>query len=571
MDRACDVILMLCRTFAGPFGSIGVAGSLAPNVSCFLKSVDVCRCALDQLSPRIDKSTHNENGSPDYNEITTSGTEPFFRFVFSHLFAFHERCWDGGWSFLFYTASLWSNVQRAGIPRRRVSASLLEVRRWLDELFASPVGCCCKLTIDGIDALVASTLHVDWIGMQPQEKDHLRRLVRQALACALHGDVTMPNALRYASYCSTSTPMPALRSTVVKGMLIDWQLPLEAELLMQSSSSRSGAVLLFSCDLRHEECEEDLLRACSAHNVSIVASQRTIDRHLRHALFLNKVLCFERLSIRYASAVESTAGCKVLQSVALLHSFSAVELQSCVGAVTVERFFLGSKEGMRLVGGAASPIHTVVLCAANPAFCNALEGEVKACVRVLCNVLRDGQVVPGGGGFEVFVEQYLGARLAFCDAATSKRLGTLVELMRLTLKNFVHVVCLRGLDYAERETAYLSLCDKCREATNFFAVAANVMQRKPSTCEAPQPAKPRERTGEGVRSANAQPTDIMYGWSAHSGRSAIVLTAQQRADASASSAREISSAVLIDNAACKTQALLEAVGVCSSLLRVRGA
>ena len=497
MDAGFDLALQFAVRCSGP-GAVGVLlNSLAPTGALQLHSTEVCSAVLQQLRP----SLHEDVGLPD---TMRRQHNPFFRWIMESAASQGRTMEDCGWDLITFAALLRRSLRYADLLRSEKTRSLtaehlLTIRRWIEDATQPPspedkrpwIG---VLSSSHYRQLAIDGMKVSWTTLTELDALHVAKIVLTAFYHCVD-DTTKtayPGRIRYAL---ANAPFDQTR--LVPGIFLEWQMPLEGQLLLPRSSfwphDENGErqdlkVLLFSCSLEADSVTARLVvGSVRRFGVKLVASQRTIHPLLRERLYKLEVIAVERLSIQHINTFSVACGAAVYATVVQLdrdRERIGVNLGRLQG---LREVVIGSTRMLHLQSPVSRDVSTVVVSCPVPSHTQAFATTVRRTIRRLCLVFGDPFVVSGGGGFEMFLSQYLLHRWSLLPLQQRVPLAATLQAFRDALQAYVRTIIIQRKDGQDTpEDAVDRFKAEMNRSSNFFQIVSVAKKdREPFSCAPP--------------------------------------------------------------------------------------
>ena len=426
LEDVCEALHHLSSEAYGPCGRLLCVHSPLPT--CSKGSGSVCD-DIARLAPK---------NSP--------WRSPVARLLLQQVTTHSRQYGDGGWGLLLLATGLVLHTRRhlGAVPRPYIEWGLEMSLRWAlefleDDNNPTRVPLCFAETEDLLGLVAAVMGSHPLLELPPEAKAHV---YSEILLTFLHtlpsGDGPAPSArIQQCLQAAPDVLSPLSHSKVVEGVLVDWDLPLEAALLLPSwrAAAPSAAdsvhrVLLFDVCLqptagselvplvpearRRGNGAEDwcmrFVEQVKALGVKVLLSQKTIHPTLRLQLLHSSILPLERLSIRHMAAVRDLTGCTVVSDVHPPRNADVLGTLTSIGEQTI-----ASKRFIHLCN-TTKPTYTLFLVGDTRQILNAMEQAALRTLTVLRSAASQASApsgafgLAGAGAFELHLGEYVSAR-----------------------------------------------------------------------------------------------------------------------------------------------------------------
>jgi hypothetical protein len=439
MQDAAGLLLQIAEHAGGPSSyPFFIAGLSSASPQHSQKCSAVLQQVLQRLCPSIDSLATVDAA------LSGASTNYCFRWLVTSLAAAAASQTDGGWGMVFICCKLIERVLQdfPFSPHIRLHLAQSRTVREISGAFFQLADEARRIIAPGACSSIPLSLHriqntssfvellinhmrlgSTVVSVSREEEEHVAALLVDCVVKTSnrHGHLN-PHKLRMATILSGQM-QPLLGSRVLDGIVIDWSLPLEAQVMQACGRLPvTGPCVVFESDLSwHEQDRWDenpdvdrasvveLLLSAVPGGVAFVMSQRTIDPRIREALAERcGAVAVERLSIRHIDAVCAATGSSLLHSPADLADRLRRGSGSGVGFVESLSAMEGSPDGRRqfmVLRSRAAPdsssVVTLLLRVSSPAVVENVECKVKSGFRVMCSLLAHGAwLVNGNGSFE---------------------------------------------------------------------------------------------------------------------------------------------------------------------------
>ena len=448
MIDAARVLLRITEHATGPNPGPFFLAGLSASPSLAQKCGIVLQQVLQRLCPSIDALSAVDDA------LRNKETNYCFRWLATRLATFAAANDDCGWSTVYISCKLIERVAQefpaaqcrsditAARTVREIANDFHQLALWTGELLGRDGvvdESCASMRLgegslhrirdsSGFTSLLVDSMRLGSnpaMGVTHAEEEHVAQLLLDCIVkTSTRAGHLAPSKLRVATMLADRSVNPLLESQVVEGALIDWSLPLEAQVMhLQGTFPSSGVCVVFESDLQWTSEDDAKLFAevLTPLNVKFVLCQRTIDPRLREMLAESfGCVAVERLSIRYIDVVCNLTGAPLLHSQADLMNrirscttttttTTAAAAGACGFVQSLERMRGGTADGRRHLMllrsrqpiGSSGMVVTLVLRIGMPCMAESLEHKVTHAFRVVCSMLAHGAwAVDGRGQFE---------------------------------------------------------------------------------------------------------------------------------------------------------------------------